>query len=72
MSRHMAQTRGVQTLIHSVFPPECLSCCANVANDDGLCGMSWRDTAFIAGDICDGCGVPLRGVCKVGIAVIIA
>lgn len=61
MLRHIAQTRGVQTLIHSVFPPECLSCRASVASDDGLCGLCWRDTAFIAGDVCDGCGVPLRG-----------
>jgi len=56
-----ANAEGVQTLIHSVFPLECLSCRANVASDDGLCGMCWRDTAFIARDICDGCGVPLRG-----------
>lgn len=60
-SRLMTQSAGIQTLIHSVFPPECLSCRANVASDDGLCGTCWRDTAFITGDICDGCGVPLRG-----------
>lgn len=48
-------------LMHAVFPPECLSCRTRVANDDGLCGICWRDTAFITGAICDGCGVPMHG-----------
>lgn len=61
MSRLIAQAPGFQTLIHTVFPPECLSCRASVASDDGLCGTCWRDTAFITGDVCDGCGVPMRG-----------
>lgn len=57
----MALRHGFQTLLHTVFPPECLSCRASVASDDGLCGPCWRDTAFISGDVCDTCGVPLRG-----------
>ena len=61
MSGLIAQTAGLQTLLHAVFPPECLSCRARVASDDGLCGPCWRDTAFITGDVCDGCGVPMRG-----------
>ncbi|MEN8934364.1 MAG: ComF family protein, partial [Planktotalea arctica] len=52
---------GFQTLLHAVFPPECLSCRVRVASDDGLCGTCWRDTAFITGDVCDVCGVPMRG-----------
>ena len=61
MSRLIAQAPGIQTLLHAVFPPECLSCRARVASDDGLCGPCWRDTAFISGSVCDGCGVPMRG-----------
>ena len=61
MSRLIAQGPMLQTLVHAVFPPECLSCRMRVASDDGLCGPCWRDTAFITGDVCDGCGVPMRG-----------
>ena len=32
-----------------------------VDSDFGLCGPCWRDTQFIGGAICDGCGVPLIG-----------
>jgi ComF family protein len=60
-SRLIAQSAGFQTLLHAVFPPECLSCRQQVANDDGLCGACWRDTAFIMGAVCDGCGVPMHG-----------
>lgn len=66
MTRLIAQAPGFQTLIHAVFPPECLSCRASVASDDGLCGKCWCDTAFITGDVCDGCGVPLRGEVQSG------
>lgn len=30
-----------------------------VESDFGLCGPCWRDTSFLGGVICDGCGVPL-------------
>ncbi len=64
--RLIAQSGGFQTLLHAVFPPECLSCRMRVANDDGLCGTCWRDTAFIDGSVCDACGVPLRGEVQSG------
>jgi ComF family protein len=32
-----------------------------VDSDFGLCGSCWRDTQFIGGAICDGCGTPLIG-----------
>jgi len=51
----------LQTFVHAVFPPECLSCRMRMASDDGLCGPCWRDTAFVTGDVCDGCGVPMHG-----------
>jgi len=61
MSRLIALGPILQTLVHAVFPPECLSCRMRVASDDGLCGPCWRDTAFITGDVCDACGVPMHG-----------
>ena len=30
-------------------------------SDFALCGACWRDTHFVGGTICDGCGVPLPG-----------
>lgn len=32
-----------------------------VESDFGLCGSCWRDTPFIGGTVCDGCGTPLIG-----------
>jgi predicted amidophosphoribosyltransferase len=32
-----------------------------VESDFGLCGTCWKDTEFIGGAICDGCGCPLPG-----------
>ena len=32
-----------------------------VQSDFGLCGTCWRDTPFIGGTVCEGCGVPLPG-----------
>lgn len=61
MSRLIARGPILQTFVHAVFPPECLSCRTRVASDDGLCGPCWRDTAFITGDVCDACGVPMHG-----------
>lgn len=47
--------------LHMLYPPQCLSCGALVTTDFGLCGPCWRDTPFIAGLVCDQCGVPLPG-----------
>ena len=33
-----------------------------VDSDFGLCGPCWRDTPFIAGVVCESCGVPLPGL----------
>ncbi|CUH79572.1 comF family protein [Tropicibacter naphthalenivorans] len=51
----------MQTLVHLVYPPRCLSCGGLVESDFGLCAECWRDTPFIAGLGCDLCGVPLPG-----------
>ncbi|MGL4309355.1 MAG: double zinc ribbon domain-containing protein [Paracoccaceae bacterium] len=52
---------GLQRLLHIVYPPQCLSCSASVAQDFGLCGACWRDTPFVTGLVCDKCGTSLPG-----------
>ena len=44
-----------------IYPPRCLGCGGLVESDFGLCGPCWRDTPFIGGLACDGCGLPLPG-----------
>ncbi|WP_323763847.1 ComF family protein [Marinovum sp.] len=51
----------VQTALRVVYPPQCLICCEMVETDFGLCGPCWRDTPFVGGLVCDGCGLPLPG-----------
>jgi len=50
-----------QAALHLLYPPQCLVCGALVTTDFGLCGPCWRDTPFIAGLVCDQCGLPLPG-----------
>ena len=52
---------GLQALLQLVYPPQCLSCGVRVSSDFGLCGDCWRETPFIAGLVCQTCGVPLPG-----------
>ncbi|KNG93673.1 ComF family protein [Pseudaestuariivita atlantica] len=51
----------LQTALHLLYPPRCLACGGQVASDFGLCGACWRDTPFVTGLSCDGCGTPLPG-----------
>jgi len=51
----------IQTAIQLLYPPRCLGCGGHVASDFGLCGPCWRDTPFVTGLCCDGCGAPLPG-----------
>ena len=51
----------MQAALHLVYPPQCLSCGEGVETDFALCPACWRDTPFIAGLVCDGCGTPLPG-----------
>ena len=51
----------IQTALAMIYPPRCLTCSDLVDSDFGLCGPCWRDTQFIGGAICDGCGAPLIG-----------
>lgn len=52
---------GLQSALHVIYPPQCLSCDALVTTDFGLCGACWRETPFVTGLVCDQCGVPLPG-----------
>ena len=58
----MTLMTGIQTALRAVYPARCLTCGDVVDSDFGLCGVCWRDTAFIGGTVCDGCGVPLPGI----------
>jgi ComF family protein len=51
----------LQGALQVLYPPQCISCSAPVASDFGLCAECWRDTPFIAGLVCDQCGIPLPG-----------
>lgn len=51
----------LQSVIHALFPPQCLCCGAETTSDFALCGACWRETAFVTGLVCDACGVPLPG-----------
>lgn len=52
---------GLQAALHVLYPPQCISCGALVTSDFGLCGECWRETPFVAGLVCNRCGVPLPG-----------
>ncbi len=51
----------MQAVLQMIYPPQCLTCDAQVTTDFGLCGTCWRETPFITGLVCDSCGVPLPG-----------
>lgn len=52
---------GLQGALHLIYPPQCVSCDAQVTTDFGLCAACWRETPFVMGLVCDQCGVPLPG-----------
>ncbi len=51
----------MQSLLRLIYPPQCISCDALLAEEMALCGTCWRSTPFISGNVCDACGVPLPG-----------
>lgn len=52
---------ALQSLIQTLYPPQCVMCDARTEVDFALCGSCWADTPFIDGLICDCCGAPLPG-----------
>lgn len=55
------QSHGLQNALRVLYPPQCLTCEAQITTDFALCGPCWRDTPFIVGLQCDKCGLPLPG-----------
>ena len=51
----------MQAVLHVLYPPLCISCAEPVSSDFGLCADCWRETPFVAGLVCDKCGLPLPG-----------
>ncbi|MBC2836074.1 ComF family protein [Paragemmobacter straminiformis] len=52
---------GLQAALRLIYPPQCVNCGERVDSDFGLCGPCWRETGFIAGLVCETCGLPLPG-----------
>ena len=53
--------------IDLILPNQCAACSALVEGGGVLCGASWRQTPFVTGLVCDGCGVPLPGADQGGV-----
>lgn len=51
----------MQSLIQTLYPPQCVMCEAKTDVDFALCGACWGETPFISGLGCDKCGAPLHG-----------
>lgn len=51
----------MQKALSLIYPARCLLCSAMTEQDFALCGACWRDTPFIDGLTCHGCGAPLPG-----------
>ena len=56
--------RRLQAILQTVYPPRCLTCPAVVTQDHALCPECWREAVFIAGPVCDQCGIPLPGTAQ--------
>lgn len=52
---------AVRALLHALYPPQCVTCDAFVADNGALCAACWREMPFIDGLCCDACGSPLPG-----------
>ena len=53
---------ALQTVLHSIYPPRCISCKTRVDGDFGLCGPCWRETPFLPAACCNHCGIGLPGL----------
>lgn len=42
-----------------LFPPRCIACREPTDVAHGLCPACWRETPFVAGPVCERCGVPV-------------
>ena len=53
--------------IDLILPNQCAACGELVEGGGVLCGACWRQTPFVTGLVCDGCGVPLPGADPAGV-----
>lgn len=51
----------LKALLKTIYPPRCLSCGDETEGTARFCVACWPDAHFIAGLVCDSCGVPLSG-----------
>ena len=56
-----ALASGLQSIVATVYPPQCALCGEPSETDFGLCPACWRETQTIEGATCDACGVGLVG-----------
>ncbi len=47
--------------LRAIYPPQCLTCDAQVEAEGKLCAACWPQMPFIFPPCCDGCGLPLPG-----------
>ena len=52
---------SLQSLVHAVYPAQCVSCDALTAEDHGLCATCWRETRFADDSSCSLCAAPVLG-----------
>lgn len=52
---------GFQMVLRAIYPPACLVCGGEVAEEFGICGPCWRDTPFVGGPTCRTCDAPVLG-----------
>ncbi len=55
-----ALRRGGAVIIDAVLPPRCAGCAMVVVGDSGFCSDCWQQLDFLAGRLCDRCGVPIE------------
>ena len=51
----------MQALLRHIYPSHCLLCDTLVTQDFALCPTCWPEVDFIAGLVCNHCGLPLPG-----------
>ena len=51
----------MQSVVRSIFPPQCVTCDAMTSEEHGLCATCWKETRFLRGLVCDSCGCKLEG-----------
>ena len=54
-------------VLDGLYPPVCAACGVETGSAGGLCPACFRDAPFIAGAVCDRCGLPLPGAAGPGL-----